>query len=201
METPEGPRQTYFPDFFNYAGLHRSVWLYTTPRSHIDTAGEEPGEIRVALREAEGVEGRASNGGSGELTVEDVHPWRPGEGCLYELAVELWGDADVPVDAYELPAGIRTVRVDGTQFLINDEPFYFTGFGKARRQQSQQSIERRPRERDDRGLAGIPLARTPCVPARARTCPDRAPRRDAREVRATPTDPGCHRPRRRGRNE
>ena len=25
---------------------------------------------------------------------------------------------------------MRTVRVDGTRFLINDEPFYFTGFGK-----------------------------------------------------------------------
>ena len=26
--------------------------------------------------------------------------------------------------------GIRTVAVDGTRFLINGEPFYFTGFGK-----------------------------------------------------------------------
>ena len=45
-------------------------------------------------------------------------------------AVELWGDDDVPIDAYELPVGIRTVRVDGMRFLINGEPFYFTGFGK-----------------------------------------------------------------------
>ena len=30
-DTPDGPRQRYFHDFFNYAGLHRSVWLYTTP--------------------------------------------------------------------------------------------------------------------------------------------------------------------------
>ena len=28
-----------------------------------------------------------------------------------------------------LPVGIRTVRVDGSRFLINDEPFYFRGFG------------------------------------------------------------------------
>ena len=25
-------RQTYFHDFYNYAGLARSVWLYSTPR-------------------------------------------------------------------------------------------------------------------------------------------------------------------------
>jgi beta-glucuronidase len=149
-ETPEGPRHSLFFDFFNYAGLHRSVWLYTTPGSHIDdvtvvtglegttgtltyqveTAGGEPAEIRVALSDAEGAEVARASGNSGELTVEDVYPWRPGEGYLYELAVELWGDGDVPIDAYELPVGIRTVRVDGTRFLINEEPFYFTGFGK-----------------------------------------------------------------------
>lgn len=28
--------QTYTFDFFNYAGIHRSVFLYTTPIIHID---------------------------------------------------------------------------------------------------------------------------------------------------------------------
>jgi beta-glucuronidase len=149
-ETPEGPRQSYFHDFFNYAGLARSVWLYTTPRSRIDDitavtrlegatgiiaydvemSGEGAADIRVGLRDAEGAEVARASGPSGELTVEDVHPWRPGDGYLYELAVELWADGDVLIDAYELPVGVRTVRVDGTRFLINDEPFYFTGFGK-----------------------------------------------------------------------
>src|SRR3954452_16091152 len=35
QETEDGPRQRYFHDFFNYAGVHRPVWLYTTPRAHI----------------------------------------------------------------------------------------------------------------------------------------------------------------------
>jgi beta-glucuronidase len=150
VETSDGPRQSYFHDFFNYAGLHRTIWLYTTPRSHIDdvtvvtrleggvgtvayqveTAGNERAEIRVALRDAEGAEVARGTGRSGQLAVENVHPWRPGDGYLYELTVELWGDGDAPIDVYELPVGIRTVRVDGTRFLINDEPFYFTGFGK-----------------------------------------------------------------------
>src|SRR3954465_1401255 len=31
----ENGRQTYFHDFFNYAGLHRSGWLYSTPTAPI----------------------------------------------------------------------------------------------------------------------------------------------------------------------
>lgn len=33
-------------------------------------------------------------------------------------------------DVYRLPVGIRTVKVDGTKFLINNKPFYFKGVGK-----------------------------------------------------------------------
>ena len=149
-DTPGGPRQRYFHDFFNYAGLHRSVWLYTTPQPHVtditvvtdlagtsgtvryqvETDGADGLDVRVALRDAAGAEVARAAGSAGELRVEDVHPWRPGDGYLYELTVELWGDADVPVDAYPLAVGIRTVEVDGSRFLINGEPFYFKGFGK-----------------------------------------------------------------------
>src|SRR4051812_12390784 len=149
-DTPDGRRQRYFHDFFNYAGIHRPVWLYTTPRAHVadvtvvtgldghqgsvryevETAGGEGLEVRVALRDAEGTEVARAAGAAGELTVADVHPWRPGEGYLYELAVELWGEGDAPVDTYPVAVGIRTVQVEGTRFLINGEPFYFRGFGK-----------------------------------------------------------------------
>ena len=33
-------------------------------------------------------------------------------------------------DYYRLPVGIRTVEVEGVQFLINGKQFYFIGFGK-----------------------------------------------------------------------
>ena len=55
--------------------------------------------------------------------------WGPGRGYLYELEAELVEEHTV-VDCYVLPIGIRSVRVDGTRFLINGEPFYFRGFGK-----------------------------------------------------------------------
>jgi beta-glucuronidase len=149
-ETPEGPRQEYFHDFFNYAGLHRTVWLYTTPASYIsdvtvvtglegsngsvayraETGGPGGHRLRAVLRDAEGAEVASTGGESGELGVANVRPWRPGEGYLYDLTLELWGSGQAPVDVYSLPVGIRTVKVDGTRFLINGEPFYFTGFGK-----------------------------------------------------------------------
>jgi beta-glucuronidase len=148
-EGPDGRRQRYFHDFFNYAGIHRQVWLYTTPREHItdvtvvtDLDGADGSvsyrveaaadglEVRAVLRDADGATVARASGDAGELTVTGVHPWRPGEGYLYTLGLELWGSGDAPVDSYELPVGVRTVRVDGQRFLINGEPFYFTGFGK-----------------------------------------------------------------------
>jgi beta-glucuronidase len=149
-DTPDGPRQRYFHDFFNYSGLHRSVWLYTTAPSHItdvtvattlaastgtvfyqiDTSGADGLEVRVVLTDAGGAEVARSVGRTGQLTVNAAHPWRPGDGYLYCLAVELWGEGDGPADSYSLPVGIRTVEVSGTRFLINGEPFYFKGFGK-----------------------------------------------------------------------
>jgi beta-glucuronidase len=148
-DTPTGRQQIYYHDFFNYAGLHRSVWLYSRPEAHIaditvvtglderagtvdyrvETASADGLEVRTTLRDATGTEVAHGTGESGVLTVENVNPWRPGEGYLHDLLVELVDGADV-VDAYTLPVGIRTVEVRGTQFLINGEPFYFTGFGK-----------------------------------------------------------------------
>jgi beta-glucuronidase len=34
------------------------------------------------------------------------------------------------IDSYPVAVGVRTVEVRGHEFLINGEPFYFTGFGK-----------------------------------------------------------------------
>jgi beta-glucuronidase len=146
-----GRRQQVFHDFFNYAGLHRTVWLYTTPTTfvadvtvvtaldgatgtvHYDVAtggGGADARVAVTLRDAEGGEVARGTGARGQLVVDGVRPWRPGDGYLYELGVELATDAGEPVDTYPLPVGIRTVRVEGHRFLFNDEPFYFRGFGK-----------------------------------------------------------------------
>ena len=69
-------------------------------------------------------------GASGTLTVPNVHRWAPGDGYLYDLEVRLVDGVGAVVDSYHQSVGVRTVAVDGTRFLINGEPFYFTGFGK-----------------------------------------------------------------------
>ena len=123
-ETEDGKHLQYYHDFFNYAGLHRSVWLYSTPVAHVSDVtvvtgldgsaarsstawrpmGADGREVRVALRDAEGAEVARAAGASGVLTVADAHPWRPGEGYLYELAAELV-DGDAVVDSYPVAGG------------------------------------------------------------------------------------------------
>jgi beta-glucuronidase len=125
------------------------VWLYATGPAHltdvtvvtgldggtgiIDYAAEVQGadgaDVRVVLRDAAGRQAAAGRGASGRLTVENVHRWAPGDGYLYDLEVQLV-DGAVVVDSYHQSVGVRTVKVSGNRFLINGEPFYFTGFGK-----------------------------------------------------------------------
>lgn len=149
QEQPDGGRvQRYYHDFFNYSGLHRSVWLHSTPNVHIadvtvttdvdgttgvvsysvDVDGDSDATVRVTLRDADGVEVATDTGPSGDLRVPEASLWGPGHGYLHELSVELVAGDDV-VDRYLQTVGIRSIRVDGTRFLINGEPFYFRGFG------------------------------------------------------------------------
>ena len=151
-ELDDGRRvQQYFHDFFNYAGLHRSVWLHATPRTHVGditvitraiegstgivayrtvVEGDDEHEVRVTVRDAGGDAVASAEGPEGELRIEDVTPWRPGAGYLYTLEVAVLGPDGDPIDVYPQPFGVRTVAVDGHRFLINGEPFHFTGFGK-----------------------------------------------------------------------
>jgi beta-glucuronidase len=149
-DTPDGKRQVYWHDFFNYAGIHRPVWLYATGSAHLtditvvtgldgtdgtieyttEASGADGAEVRIVLRDANGAEVASATGASGTLTVEKVHKWAPGDGYLYDLEVQLIGDGGDVLDSYQQSVGVRTVAVDGTRFLINGEPFHFTGFGK-----------------------------------------------------------------------
>jgi beta-glucuronidase len=142
--TPAGRRrQRYFHDFFHYSGLHRSVWLYATPHSHVaglsvatdldpgtrsarltyhaDVAG--PGTTSAVLRDAAGEIVAHGDGPDGVLAVDDARPWHPGDPYLYRL------DVTHGEDQYLLPVGIRTVRVAGERLLLNGEPVRLRGFG------------------------------------------------------------------------
>jgi beta-glucuronidase len=149
-DTPDGKRQIYWHDFFNYAGLHRPVWLYATGKAHLtdvtvvtgldgangsieyrtEATDADGAQVKVVLRDADGAEVATGTDPSGTLTVENVHRWAPGDGYLYDLEVQLVDDAGGVLDSYHQSVGVRTVAVDGTRFLLNGEPFYFTGFGR-----------------------------------------------------------------------
>lgn len=147
-ETPDGRRQQqYLHDFYNYAGLARSVWLHSTPTTrieditviadvsggdgivHYDVETSASADVRVRVLDAHGAAVAEGVGAAGELSIPDVTLWQPGAAYLYDLEVELVAGGAV-VDSYTEPFGVRTVEVRGTELLINGEPFYFTGFGK-----------------------------------------------------------------------
>lgn len=154
---PTGRKQIYWHDFFNYAGLHRHVWLWCRPAAHVQdvtvvtdyeragggvtgvvryeiaAVGAESLTTRVTLLDEAGEQVAQATGAAGELRVPDATLWQPGAAYLYDLRVELVTADDTTeprvVDEIHQAVGIRTVRVDGIRFLINDEPFSFTGFG------------------------------------------------------------------------
>jgi beta-glucuronidase len=156
VDTAHGPRQKQMHDFFNYAGLHRSVWLTATPVTFVDdvtvvtrvdgdpvhgpVTGIVDYEVALAGIDADGAEietelvdeaGRVVSGGTGgaaSLRIDDATLWTPGIGGMYTLVVRVRRGGEL-VDEYPQRVGIRTVEVRGHEFLINGEPFYFRGFG------------------------------------------------------------------------
>ena len=116
-------RQSYFHDFFNYAGLHRSVWLYSTPPARVDdvtvvtglstaTTGSVDYRVEAAATPADtdvqrgaarcrrAARWRRATGAQGVLTVPDVHPVAPGDGYLYDLEVAAGRRPTAVVDRY-----------------------------------------------------------------------------------------------------
>lgn len=145
----EKRQQKYLHDFFNYAGLARSVRLYAVPRTFVHditvtTTSIEDGKARltyevdidgtvdsidIELVDQDGkVVGLASEA-TGELVVPDAQLWQPGAAYLYSFKVNISTQGKL-VDQYIQPIGIRTVKVEGTRFLINGKAFYFKGYGK-----------------------------------------------------------------------
>lgn len=142
--------QRYWHDFYNYAGLARSVHLCSVPPTHVDdvtvttdvsgttgtvnyvlsTTGAAPDSVQVDLLDAKGSKVASSTEKSkGSLTVKSAKLWQPGAAYLYRLRIRLQAKSET-VDEYFVNVGIRSVKVKGFEILINDKPFYFKGYGK-----------------------------------------------------------------------
>lgn len=137
-------------DFFNYAGLHRPVKIYSTPRDYIEDiiivsqvdlasknaevsfsvkTGGTFDEVKVSIIDEEGNQVAQAAGLESKVKLENVHLWQPLNAYLYTAKVE-GIKAGQTVDIYEETFGVRTVEVKEGKFFINGEPFYFKGFGK-----------------------------------------------------------------------
>jgi beta-glucuronidase len=148
-------KQTYLHDFFNYSGLARSVWLYSLPNEYIsdatittdvdwdrgigtlkycvETQNGVTGETytKVSVKDEEGKQVAEAIGLTNEISIPSVHVWQPGAAYLYQVSIELYRSSDSSIiDSYQLDVGVRTVEVRNAEFLVNNKPFYFTGFGK-----------------------------------------------------------------------
>lgn len=140
-------------DFYHYTGIHRSVYLYTTPPAHIKeiaidtsvTAGQglidvtmraagikssENSLWKIRLKDADNhiVLDKITLENSLALHIEEPNLWSPANPYLYMLEVELC-NGEVH-DKYSLPTGIRSVEIHGRQLFLNGEKIYLKGFGK-----------------------------------------------------------------------
>nr|WP_321315330.1 beta-glucuronidase [uncultured Ligilactobacillus sp.] len=141
-------------DFFNYAGIHRPVRLYTTAKqAHIesicvkyDTDLKETvvnplveisgtyHDISLEIFDQEGnmVESARSSSvaDTKPLVISDTHLWQPLNSYLYELKICLWDEKEQLIDTYTQKFGVRTVKIKDCQIYVNDEPVYLKGFGR-----------------------------------------------------------------------
>ena len=145
---PNGKKMAkpYF-DFFNYAGLQRSVNLIATPIENIKdytvwfeleenkakvnytVDSNTNKEICVALYDKNGTQVATSIGKEGVLIVENPILWKVRDAYLYKIVIEIF-EGDTIIDRYYDEIGIRTVEVKGTEILLNGSPVYLKGFGK-----------------------------------------------------------------------
>ncbi|CAG9773800.1 unnamed protein product [Ceutorhynchus assimilis] len=152
-------QQTITFDFFNYAGIHRPVKLYTTPKTYID-------DVTVVTMEATNeiarIKYNITIGGTsdmkyqitlsdnsknvvaknediseslGTLTIENPNLWwpylmDPNPGYLYSMEIVLLDSYGEVVDKYIQPVGLRVLSWSNTSFSINGRPLYLHGFGR-----------------------------------------------------------------------
>jgi beta-glucuronidase len=144
-------QQNYPPasfDFFPFCGIHRPVLLTATPGDaitdltvvtelpgHIKVAvnfrGEKASLVRVSLENTDIQAASRVSGGTANIAfdVPNAALWSPASPHLYDLTVELTQGSTI-LDRYTLPIGIREIKIEGNNLLLNGQPIYLQGFGR-----------------------------------------------------------------------
>ena len=147
-------------DFFNYAGIHRSVLLsfvpliritdltvvtstlsdHTTGVVKFDIATNAPSNTKLAfeveLLDRQGKIAAKAESASGELKVQKANLWWPftmsgdSEPGYLYRLVIAINSGGQLIDSIQQNIGIRSVSISGNQLLVNERPVYLRGFGR-----------------------------------------------------------------------
>jgi len=151
-------REETFPparfDFSPFGGIHRPVILYTTPKNyinkikidfkvinnmkaiakiHVETQNIKQGSIRTAFKckdfiissEAE----LKQNASNFIFEIDNCNLWSPDNPFLYDFHVQAVDKNEI-TDEYEMPIGIREVKISNNKLLLNGKEIFIRGFGK-----------------------------------------------------------------------
>ena len=127
-------------DFWRFTGIAREVYLYATPKTHIQdiTIGQDwedgrgllsvdvkvagKAEVEATLYDAEGNE--VSKGLN--ATIENVRPWTAETPYLYILEIQLHQGGKV-LEAVRQKVGFRHIEIKDGQLLVNGQPILIKG--------------------------------------------------------------------------
>ena len=139
-------------DFFNYAGLHRPVVLYTTPSQNyisdievrpvfsselmesvtlywsVSHQGTGDCNVEILFDDTVVMDALCSQGSSGQEISDPILWWPVGQGHpvgqMYEMRVRM------VEDVYTLPFGVRKLDWDEEGMRINNQPVYLHGIAR-----------------------------------------------------------------------
>lgn len=151
-------REETFPparfDFFPYGGIHRPVYIYTTPKefvrdikvsTQILDSNSALLKIKTIIQTKTSCSVKMKVIGEGtskqqtidvsseniycEIPIDNCRFWNLEDPYLYQLKVELVDDKHV-IDEYYLNIGIREIKVENKKLLLNGKAVFLKGFGK-----------------------------------------------------------------------
>ena len=150
-------REETFPparfDFFPYGGIHRPVYIFTTPEHFINDItvktfflSQRKGKVSISVEvnsdknfhlhftlEDEGkgsvINGKFTEDFNTSFEIDNCRFWSIEDPHLYNLKIRLMDNQDT-IDEYSLRIGVREVKIKGFKLLINNKPVFLRGFGK-----------------------------------------------------------------------
>ena len=135
-------------DFYNYTGILRPVWLYTTPDTYIKditVMGKMDGQVfweaavsgqaadcsqvSVEVLDKDGKTVCCGEGKKGVINAGKINLWSPENPYLYSLNVKVRDEQGI-FDEYTETFGFREIGVKNCRLTLNGDPIYLKGFGK-----------------------------------------------------------------------